>query len=61
MESEIENRINGNLERVEHLVAPYETVTTGSGRRAVDTSCSNSVRKFGTSVLSQIYSKGDLQ
>jgi hypothetical protein len=54
MKSEIENRFNGNLERVEHLVALYETETTGPGRRAVDTSCSNSVRKFGTSVLSQI-------
>ena len=38
MKSEIENRFNGNLERVEHLVAHYETVSTGPGRRAVDTS-----------------------
>lgn len=38
MKSEIENRFNGNLERVEHLVALYETVSTGPGRRAVDTS-----------------------
>jgi hypothetical protein len=54
MKTEIGNRSNGNLERVEHLVAVFETVTTGTGRRAVDTSCSNTVRKFGTSVLSQI-------
>jgi hypothetical protein len=38
MKSEIQNRFNGNLERVEHLVALYETVTAGSGRRPVDTS-----------------------
>ena len=38
MKSEIENRFNGNLERVEHLVAHYETLSTGPGRRAVDTS-----------------------
>jgi hypothetical protein len=54
MKSEIENRFNGNLERVEHLGALYETVTTGPGRRAVDTSWCNAVRQFGTSVLSQI-------
>lgn len=38
MKPEIQNRFNGNLERVEHLVALYETVTAGSGRRPVDTS-----------------------
>jgi hypothetical protein len=38
MKTEIENRFNGNLERVEHLVALYETLTTGPGRRPVDTS-----------------------
>ena len=54
MKSEIENRFNGNLARDEQLVALYETVTTGPGRRAVDTSWSNAVRQFGTSVLSQI-------
>jgi hypothetical protein len=38
MKSEIEIRFNSNLERVEHLVALYETATTGPGRRPVDTS-----------------------
>jgi hypothetical protein len=38
MKTEIENRFNGNLDRVEYLVALYETGSTGSGRRAVDTS-----------------------
>lgn len=38
MKSEIENRFHGNLARVEHLVALYETLTTGPGRRPVDTS-----------------------
>lgn len=38
MKIEIQNRFNGNLERVEHLVAFYETESTGPGRRAVDTS-----------------------
>jgi len=38
MKTEIENRFNGNLERVEHLIALYETLTTGPGRRPVDTS-----------------------
>ena len=38
MKSEIENRFNGNLDRVEYLVALYETGSSGSGRRAVDTS-----------------------
>ena len=52
--TEIENRFNGNLERVDHLVALYETLTTGPGRRADNTSWSNAVRQFGTYVLSQI-------
>jgi hypothetical protein len=38
MKTEIQNRFNGNLERVEHLVALYDTLTTGPGRRPVDTS-----------------------
>ena len=38
MKTEIENRFNGNLERVGHLVEIYETLTTGPGRRPVDTS-----------------------
>lgn len=38
MKTEIQNRFNGNLERVEHLVSLYETGSTGPGRRAVDTS-----------------------
>jgi hypothetical protein len=38
MKSEIENRFNDNLERVEHLLALYETLTTGPGRRPVGTS-----------------------
>jgi hypothetical protein len=38
MKTEIENRFNGNLERVGHLVEIYETLTTGLGRRPVDTS-----------------------
>jgi hypothetical protein len=38
MKTEIENRFNGNLDRVEYLVALYETGSTGSGHRAVDTS-----------------------
>jgi hypothetical protein len=54
MKSEIENRFNCNQERDEHLVALYETVTLGSGRRAMDTFCSNAVRQFGTTVLSEI-------
>ena len=38
MKTEIENRFNGNLERVGHLVEIYETLTAGPGRRPVDTS-----------------------
>lgn len=38
MKPEIQNSFNGNLEHVEHLVALYETVTAGSGRRPVNTS-----------------------
>lgn len=38
MKSEIENRFNGNLERVEHLVDLYEKLTTGPGRQSVDNS-----------------------
>lgn len=38
MKTEIETRFANNLERVEHLVAVYESATGGAGRRAVDTS-----------------------
>jgi hypothetical protein len=38
MKTEIQNRFNGNLERVENLVALYEALNTGPGRRPVDTS-----------------------
>jgi hypothetical protein len=38
MKTEIENRFNGNLDRVELLVVLYGTGSTGPGRRAVDKS-----------------------
>jgi hypothetical protein len=38
MKSEIEIRFKSNLERVDHLVALYDTATTGPGRRPVDKS-----------------------
>jgi hypothetical protein len=38
MKTEIENRFNGNLQRVDHLAALYNTLTTGAERRPVNTS-----------------------